>query len=311
MKSRVVLTDNTAKHKSRLVKALQSVNLEDFSTKPDGVWGSLATIRCGDVIIKSTDLDLEFDIPFDDNLEANEGEITVYNLSNNTINKLKPKSKLSIEAGYTGDVGVIFSGYITKVSTHREGADKVITIKIIDDIGEKESLNLSYNAGTWASHILDDLLKRTGLPIAKKAFARDWQYENDTTIDEPLESAIKKFSEVCGVSTFTSKGKIYSCKVSNVSNDIVFNVNEGTGMIDTPSQFEETIRAEDYEDTIEGYEVEMLLQHRIAVGALVNLKSEKYNGQYYVKSGRHTFNESDCITTAKVISKITTAKVER
>lgn len=299
--SKVVLTENSTKHKSRLAKALQSINLEDFSIKPDGVWGSVATIKCGDVTIESSQLDLEFDIPFDDNLESNEGEIIVYNLSNDTIKKLKAESELSIEAGYTGDTGVLFKGFIKKAFSHREGADKVTTIKIIDDIGKKESLNLSYKEGTTASYILKDLLNKTGLPIAKFEIERDWSYENDVTIDEPIESAIKKYSEVCGVSTFTSKGSIYCCKVSKVSDDVVFNVNEGTGMISSPSPFEETTKSEDYEDTIEGYEVEMLLQHRMAVGALINLKSEQYSGKYYVKSGRHRFNESECITTVKVV----------
>ena len=266
------------------------------------MWGSTATIKCGDVTIISSELDFNFDVPFDDNLESNEGEITVYNLTDNTIKQLKAKAKLSIEAGYEGDTGSIFNGYITKTNTYREGADKVTTIKIIDDIGEKESLNLTFTSGTTAKTILKSLLDKTGLPIAIFEVEQDYTYENDVTIDEPIDSAIKKYSEVCGVSTFTNKGKLYCCKLSKISTDIAFDVSEETGMIGSPSPFEETITAEDSEYTLNGFEIEMLLQHRASAGAIVNLTSEQYKGKYRIKSGTHSFSsESGCTTKIKVV----------
>lgn len=300
-KTKVVLSGSGSKHKSHLVKALQAINLKDFSQTPSGVWGSEATIKCGDVTIKSSELDFEFVIPFDDNLEANEGEIIVYNLSDKTILSLHANDSLSVEAGYKGDTGVIFKGFLKKKHTHREGADRITTLKIIDDIGKKESINLSFSSGTKASYILEELLKKTGLPIAKFRVARDWTYDKDVTIDETLESAIKTYSEVCGISTFTRHGSIYSCALSYVPNDGVFNVNTETGMIGSPSPFEETTTAENYSDTKKGYEVEMLLQHRMAAGALINLTSDIYKGKCYVKSGEHRFNESECITTVKAV----------
>ena len=300
--TKVVLTEREHEHRSRLVKSFEDVsNLKDYTLMPDGVWGSKAIIRSGNVTIDSSQLDLEFTIPFDDNLEADEGEIIIYNLSDTTIKQLKAKAKISITAGYEGDTGVIFDGYITKKSTNREGADKVTTLKVIDDIKQKESLNLSYSAGVTAQHILKDLLQKVKLPVGKISMKRNWTYENDVTIDEALESAIKKYAEVCGVSVFTSCGKLYCCQLKDIAREGYFNVNENTGMIGSPLPFEETITAEDYEDTIEGYEIEMLLQHRMSTGAKINLKSEQYNGTFYVKSGEHIFNESECVTKVKAV----------
>lgn len=289
-------------HRSQLIKAFESLaNLKDTSQKPDGVWGSKATIKCGDVTIKSSELDFEFTIPFDDNLESNEGEIIIYNLSNRTIAQLKNKSKLTIEAGYEGDTGVIFSGYITKSQTKRDGADRKTTLKVIDDIEEKETLNLSYESGVTAQYILKDLLNRVSTPVGKIKLARDWTYENSVKIDETLESAIKKYAEVCGVSVFTSCGKLYACKLEDVARSGYFEVSEKTGMIGSPEPFEETRKTEDYEDTIKGYEVEMLLQHRMSAGAQTKLASEQYKGTYYVMSGEHIFNESEAITKVKMV----------
>ena len=71
-------------------------------------------------------------------------------------------------------------------------------------------------------------------------------------------------------------------------------------MIGSPSPFEEEITAEDYTDVVNGYEVEMLLQHRISTAAGVTLKSKNANGTYRVQSGTHRFNESEAITKIKM-----------
>lgn len=310
MASKVILTENTRTQMSRLIKAAQSLeNLQDYSQKPSGVWGSTAIIKCGNVTIKSCELDFEFTIPFDDNLESNEGEITVYNLSDSTINRLKTGNKLSIEAGYEGDTGVIFDGKINKSNTKREGADRATNSKIYDgfskstkDLIESGKLEESYD-GVLAKDILRALLEAEGSPIAKFKVESDYQYENSVKIGDDLQAEIKKYSEVCGVSTFKSKGKIYCCKLKDVSNGITFNVSEETGMIGSPTPFEEVVTVGDKEKIIKGFDIELLLQHRAAVGAIVNLKSELYKGKYYIKEGTHRFNMSEATTSIKVVEE--------
>ena len=317
-RSKVVFTGTQNSHKSRLVKAFQQYeNLESFTKIPDGVWGSTATINIKatvssynyNIALKSSELDFEFDIPFDDNLEANEGEIVVYNLSNSTIQvltkiiaerkKTDKKESLTIEAGYEGDTGIVFKGYMTKVLTVQEGADKVTTIKVIDDIEAKENYEDSFS-GEKASAILNKLLnvlkQKTNLTIAKSGnYPRDYTYES-VSVDEPLESAIKKYSEVCGVSTIISKGNVYCCSLKDIDDVAVFNVSADTGLIGSPSPYTEEISAEDGSYTIEGVELDLLLQHRLSTGSVINLSSKDYRGKYYVKSGSHTFNQSESIT---------------
>ena len=148
------------------------------------------------------------------------------------------------------------------------------------------------------------LVSKTNLTKAKVKLARDHTYSDSVSIDEPLESAIKKFSEVCGVSTIISKGNIYCCKLKEIDNTGIFDVSEDTGMIGSPCPFTEEVTAEDYTDTIEGFEIDMLFQHRMSTGAVINLSSKDYKGKYYVKSGSHTFNGSECVTHIKVVEGV-------
>ena len=297
------IKDGETKHKSRLIKATEDLSkkLESYEIDPKtkGVWGSQAKVICGNVTIKSDELDLEFDVEFDDNVEVNEANITVYNLSDNTINKLKYHSQISIEAGFTGDTGVIFKGYIDKVKTTYEGSDKITTIRCYDDISNKTITETTYSEGTKASYILNDLLNKTGIPIAAFNMRRDWTYEDEQKVDGDLMSNIRKYSEVCGVSTFVRNGKLYSRYIKE-ADDLNFTLSEETGLIGSPTSFEEEITAEDYKETVNGWECECLLQHRFAAGCSVNLKSLAANGKYRIMSGSHSFNQDEAISKIKI-----------
>lgn len=289
---------------SRLLKAMKgwSTALNSYSDAPKGLFGRKAIIESWAVTIDSDELDFEFEVPFDNDLEANEAEITVYNLSNTTIKNLIYNKPISIRAGYKNDMGVIFSGYISKVTTKRDGVDKKTTIKAIDspDLKEKDIANVTYAKGTKASYILKDLINKTHLPIAAFQPKRDWTYENEVTINGGLMDSIRKYSEVCGISTWINKGKVYAQHISKGTN-LYFNVKVETGMIGSPEEFEEEITAEDYKDTIKGYNVKMLLQHRITTGSVVKINSDYVNGEYHVRAGKHVFNESEATTEIEVI----------
>lgn len=297
-----VITQKSNSHLiSSVIKAAGkwSEDLKSFSVDPDGVFGSTATIKSGNVTIKSAELDLEFTVPFDDDMEANEAEIIVYNLSETTINNLKCKAGISIEAGYKNDTGVIFKGFINKITTKYEGADKITTIKCLDDVTKKSVENLSFAKNTKASYILKTLVDKTGIPVAVFKMRRDHTYENEQTVDGDLMENIKKYAKVCGVSVYVNKGRIYARHIKEGDN-ISFTVQADTGMIGSPEPYEEEITAEDFKETINGYNITMLLQHRMTTAAIINLSSRIAKGKFRVNSGTHRFSQAECTTEIKV-----------
>lgn len=296
--SKAVSQSNESKLVSALVKAVESWT-EPFDIKPDGVFGSVATIKSGDVTISSKTLDVEFTVPFDDDMEPNEAEIIIYNLSENTIKQLKKKAAISITSGYEGDTGVLFEGFISKVVTKHDEAEKITTIYALDDIKKHEVESLAFDEGTKASSILRELLRRTGIPVAVFKPRRDHRYENAQTVDGDLMENIKKYAKVCGISVYVSKGKIYARYIKEGDN-INFVVSPETGMIGSPDPYTEEITAEDFTDVIDGFEVKMLLQHRMCAAAIVNLKSKAASGEYRVCSGEHRFSPDEAITTLKM-----------
>lgn len=273
-----------------------------IDTIPNGLYDQKITLKTGDVTIKNDELDLEFDIPFDDDTEANEAEITVYNLTGKTINAMKKNAAITITAGYGKDTGVIFSGYISKKKTVWEDYDKVTTIYAIDNNGKKEReiTKLSFGKGTKASTILRKIVGMVGLPLAVFKTKRDHTYKDKVTVDGGLMDNIKKYAKICGVSAFVCKSKIYVAPLT-YGDKTTFNLSADTGLLSV-NKFEEETTAEDYTDEITGVEIEMLLQHKIQTGSVIKVETKNIKGTYRVREGSHEYDGNKFITKVKAIS---------
>lgn len=302
MSSRVVINEkkNTGNY-SRMVTAIQQV-AGKIDTTPNGLYDQKVVISTGDVTIKNDELDLEFYIPFDDDTEANEAEFTVYNLTDATIKAIKKRAAITVKAGYGKDTGVIFSGYISKRVTRWEDGDKVTTIYAIDDNGksERELTSLSFNGGTKASEILKKLVNSVGLPVAAFKIKRDHTYKDNVTVDGGLMQNIKKYAQICGVTAYVCKSKIYVAPLTYGTHD-TFYLTVDTGLL-SASEFTEELKAESYTDSIVGQEIEMLLQHKVQTGSIINLSCKSAKGDYRVREGSHTYDGNEFVTKVKAVA---------
>jgi hypothetical protein len=296
------------KHVSRMIKAID-LGFDNVAPKmpEDGQFGFKCTIATNEVILNNDNFDMEFDIPFDDDLEANEAEFVIYNLSYGTANKFKINNTVTVTAGYGDDTGVIFVGYISKVATKREGVDLITTINALDDIKYTPQMmsEKTYSSNTKASTILKDLLGKTGIDTASFSVERDYTFVDETKIEGSITDNIKQYSELCGVSTYISKQKLYSRSI-NKGDNLHFNINADTGMIGSPEPFEEERQHEQYIDRINGFEVQMILQQRITTGGIVNLDSYHYKGEFRIQGGTHEYDGLSATTTFRCIDKIVT-----
>lgn len=83
----------------------------------------------GHLKFNGDDLEIRFNVPFDDDSKPNIGQIQIFNLTKDTINKIKKGYNISLSAGYKDDYGLIVEGKITYPTTKYEGVDKITTIK--------------------------------------------------------------------------------------------------------------------------------------------------------------------------------------
>lgn len=290
---------------SRVIEAMRRMEseivLDTEAADTSGLYQHSVIIKTGDVTIDNQDLDVEFEIPFDDDTEADEAEIIVYNISNLTIQNIKKDAQISVTAGYGSDTGVIFSGVISKVKTYYSGEDRVTEIYAIDQasLQERELKSISYAKGTTASKILRDLVSQVGLPVAVFSPKRDHTYKDKSTVDGGLMENIRKYAKVCGVSAYICKGQIYVRHILD-GDGLDFTLSSDTGLLSL-SEFEEEQTAEDFKDTVTGYEMTMLLQHRITTASLIHVQSRNVTGIYRVREGSHIYDGTDFLTKVKAI----------
>ena len=288
---------------SRIVESIRHLEseiiLETEQADTSGLYHHTVTIKIGDITIDNEELDCEFDIPFDDDTEADEAEIIVYNISDTTIQNIKRDAQISVTAGYGDDTGIIFSGIISKVRSYYSGNDRVTEIYAIDQavLKERELKSKSYAKGTKASKILQDLISQVGIPVAVFAPKRDHTYKDKSTVDGGLMENIRKYAKVCGVSAYICKGQIYARHILD-GDGLDFTLSSDTGLLSL-SEFEEEQTAEDFKDTVKGYEMTMLLQHRITTASLIHVQSRNVTGVYRVREGSHTYDGTDFLTKVK------------
>lgn len=286
---------------SKMITAMREMTSEPEDAS--GLFGRVVSVQTPSLTLNGEELDIEFDIPFDDNTEANEAEIIVYNLSENSASLLRNNDVIVVTAGYRNGTGVIFSGRISKTITRAVGVDKKTTIYAIDDMNlqEKDVEEIAYVAGTKASHILKDLVNRLKLPVAVFEIRHDHSFENAVNVSGGLMQNIEKYAQICGVSAFILKSSVYVQHLKNAKGD-VFKLSADTGLIDSPSEFEEKVKEENYTETVKGYKLKMLLHYQVTVGSIIELDSVNAKGRFVVREGKHRYSGNDFVTEVTIIA---------
>lgn len=268
-----------------------------------GLYGREVVIDCNGVHIDGSKLDVAFSVPFDDTLGQDEAEITVYNLSKTSISKLAYNQNIKIRAGYKGNTGIIFSGYVCKKTVTRDGADLKIVVRALDSmkLKEREIKQIAYSAGTSAKKILNDLIKMTGLKVAVFKPAGDVSFSKAVNVSGKLFDNINKYAEMCSSSAYINKGQIYVRTLKDGDKTSV-ELSAEKGLVGSPEAFEEEVKKDKKVYSIKGYKLKCLLNNKISTGSIVKVKSLDCNGSFRVRSGKHISNGTDFYTELEVIS---------
>ncbi|MBA2878057.1 hypothetical protein HNR63_001111 [Anoxybacillus kamchatkensis] len=262
------------------------------------LFGRYAVIKTGNVTLNSDDLTVEFEAPFDDDMEPNESKITIYNLSQKTVNQLKRNQQLTLDAGYKQDHGVLLSGYISKVENKGERTDVKTTIYVLDTkpFDTKKTVKKSYKKGIKASQILRDLIASFSLKVAVLKLPKDKVYTKGYTVNGEIIEQLNKIAKDCGASAYINKGQLYIRSLKE-GDDTRFKLSSDTGLIGSPEPFEEEVDGR----IIKGYKVKCLLQYRLTTASIVEIQSKTVNGKFRVRKGRHYWNGNEFYTEMEVI----------
>ncbi len=250
------------------------------------LFGRVVEIVSGPVKIKSDQLDIEFEVPFDDDLTPNLSEVRVFNLSKTTIAQLKAGQQITVNGGYKSDNGLLLKGRISSARSKWQGADRLTTIKVIDSVpyNAKKTMQKTWKSSIKADALLKAMAKHIGMNIAVLKLAKNITYKKGYSVDGDVVKEMQKIAKDCGVSCYISRGNVYIRSLREGDNHN-FKLNKKTGLVGSPEYFEEE---KDGKVTMRGYKFKSLLQHRMNTASIIHLEADGINAKLRVRKGKHT-----------------------
>lgn len=246
-------------------------------------------------------LEIEFDIPFSNNKEPDIAEITIYNLSDSSIEQIKKDGYIMVNAGYKqlGNIANIFTGKIEEVATEWLYVDKVTKIKATDggDAWRKIKVNKTYQRNTKASDIMRDLAKAMGYEITKIEPKEDITYKLGKTITSYASTSLDQLAKDTKSKLFINKNRI-TIADEDKGNSTGVLLNENSGLIGTPTMVKDETGdkngSRDYEANKKendkerkAWRVTSLLNPMFETDTIIKVESRTINGEYRIVRGVH------------------------
>lgn len=247
-------------------------------------------------------LEIEFEIPFSDKKEPDVSEVTIYNLSDETINDIKRDGYIYVNAGYVGldNKGNILTGEIEHVDTTWQNLDKLTKITVSDGgkMWRTAELNKTYAEGTMASFIMRDLLNVMGYEIVVIEPKDDISYPLGRTITGSASKALTQLIADTNSKFFVNKNRAV-VRAQDIGYVTGFVLNADTGLIGTPtlnkdesgdktSDVDRKKSKKKNKETKKTWTVVSLLNPRLETDSVIKVESKVLNGTFRVVSGKHT-----------------------
>lgn len=184
---------------------------------------------------------IEFEIKKDNSKEPNKGYITLYNLSDSTVNYLDANQRESLavvlEAGYDGDNKLLFSGTVEFLQDTWDGPTrktKMILGDATNNLMTSKS-SRSYRAGTPLNTILNDLISDLKLPKGRVVSFGDQKSTYSMAFSGSTSSNLSKLAANTGSTFSVQDGAVYWTKQGRRLKEVVFEISAESGMHDSPT----------------------------------------------------------------------------
>lgn len=247
-------------------------------------------------------LEIEFDVSFNDKKEPDVSTVTIYNLSDDTINDIKKDGYLYLNVGYKalGNKANILTGEIEDIETTWQGLDKMTKITVGDGSKSwrKAELNKTYANGTKASVIMTDLVNIMGYEIVEINPKNDITYKLGKTIKGSASKSLTQLVKDTESKMFINKNRIV-IRDQKKGYTTGFVLNADTGLVGLPTlnknesgdKNSDVAKEKDKKKnkkTKKTWKVTCLLNPKIETDSVIKIESKVLNGTFRVISGKHT-----------------------
>lgn len=260
------------------------------------LWNRQAKLVIGSKMYKSDDIDIEFNIPFSTESEPDIAEVSIYNLSPDTISTIQKGIPVILSAGYGNDIGMLCCGQVGKFVTKDEALDKKTVLKLSSALiaWQEQKIHRSYAENITSQEIMTDLISVFGIATGEMNPVKNVTYSKGRTVSGKLQDVMKMLAKETESKFYIDKDRAY-IRPYDKGTSTGFVLSAETGMLGSPEKME---ISEGDKKTKQGWKVRCLLNHNIGVDSIIIIKSKTVSGTFRVVKGVHT---SEWVTDMEVI----------
>jgi len=230
-------------------------------------------------------LRISFTIEKADTETPNTARISLWNLNPEHLAILNQKDcMISLRAGYSGHMTLIFVGTVTYVKTAMDAGDFETTLEVADGrIHLRDSyVPLSYSGVINTRKIIEDIAAEMGIALNFSYNAQFANLPNGFTFIGPARVALDKACATTGLQWQIYNGVLQVKNSRDTMDKDVYVLSPETGLIGIPKRI---TYGEEGQGVGEqpGWEVTYLLNGAISISDFVRLESEFAHGFFRVK----------------------------
>jgi len=292
----------------------------------------------------SSDSDIFFDVKGDDNANATEAKIRLFNLQESTIKNITCGSEVILAAGYVPttamemtlieDVienyrshdaiaktfadmsyGIIFTGYVNTKQVNIRRPDLEVKLQCLSQIksllSEEVDQGIAWSTPVTAKEAITQLIKRSGAGLGQLPESDGMTYEHLEFSGATGETYYQAIKQVCDENhwKFVETGVVVNVieEVEGYIEELGYVLSNRSGLISvTPSE-------ETYSEKVDlrtSYKVECFLYYGLAVRHLVKIEHPILNATCMIDTARFVSDKSrhDVEMTVSPVTSRTTVK---
>lgn len=229
------------------------------------------------------DLEIDFNIEFNKDDEQPVNDVSIINLTPETIRAISNNHQVILNAGYGDNMGNILAGKISDIETASGSVDRTLKLMVTPDISAilTAKVTKSYAPGTMASFIVKDLMNGVGLEVGTIKLTNDICYTDGKVFSGTVDAVLKEIVKTTNSFMFVRCNIIYIVdSIYEIDTGIL--LNKSTGLLGSPEIVDL--------NGAKGYKIRSLLNPMLTVGSVFRLESKYLSGLFRVENGTHSGN---------------------
>ncbi|WP_230678525.1 phage protein [Lacticaseibacillus zhaodongensis] len=255
-------------------------------------------------------IEIHFDVPFSEQPEKNISEITLYNIDPAVFNKIKKGDKVTLRAGFTGDIGTLVEGTIFRTTVPSlEDADTAYVLRVLEgqDYSRYKKQHITFKKGSKASTIIKSVAAKAGIDLTYVSLKTDKTYKDGYTADGHPMDTLSDIADDCKTSLFYLRGKLRIQYIYGGANTGTFELTNQTGLLQSPTR---ESRDDDWVDDDDddglgkySWSVDSVLNYKICPFSKATIKTPYVNTSMMVLNGEHEFDGDQPTTSFEAVQK--------